>query len=259
MEILMNKKHLSLALAALLFTACGGNSSSSKKNDGKGSIDFSQYFPKESMSKGYIVRKQYDDGTPKTTLRNETFEVVGQTITTRVNSKVVEKVVITDKNITITNFSEDENSKDNVNRMYRKMDIGDTLFSEKIESTETNDLGKISTSATYSCMVKSKEKKFEKGDYLYEGDLLKIECIDKGIKIYEIKQAILDAGLASDLNGTHETYDKSYVYWQKDLGKVVTINDDCITNGKTLTIINDKAKSSECVQTRSFKEFYVEQ
>ena len=255
----MNKKHLSLALAALLFTACGGNSSSSKKNDGKGSIDFSQYFPKESMSKGYIVRKQYDDGTPKTTLRNETLEVLGQTITTRVNSKVVEKVVITDKNITITNFSEDENSKDNVNRIYRKIDIGDTFFSEKIESTETNDLGKISTSATYSCMVKSKEKKFEKGDYLYEGDLLKIECIAEGKVIYDIKQSALDFGVPLDLNGTHEIYDTSYAYLQKNIGEVVSVNTDCMTNAKIPTIINDKAKSSECVQTRSFKEFYVEQ
>jgi len=258
MEILMNKKYLSLALATLLFTACGGNSSSSQQNDGKGSIDFSQYFPKESINKGYIVRKKYE-GTPKTTLRNETIEVLGQTITTSVDSKVVEKIVITDKNITITSFSEDENSKDNVNRMYRKMDIGDTLFSEKIESSETNDLGKITTTSTYSCTVKSKEKKFEKGDYIYEGDLLKLECSDKGTKVYDIKQTILDAGVASDLNGTHEIYDTSYVYLQKGLGEVVSINEDCITNTKTLTIINDNAKSSSCVQTRSYSEFYVEQ
>jgi len=258
MEILMNKKYLSLALATLLFTACGGNSSSSKKNDGKGSIDFAQYFPKKSMNKGYIVRKQYE-GTPKTTLRNETIEVLGQTITTSIDAKVVKKVVITDKNITITNISEDKKSKEQVNRMYRKMDIGDTLFSEKIESSETNDLGKITTTSTYSCKVKSKEKKFEKGDYLYEGDLLKLECINKGTKVYDIKQTILDAGVASDLNGTHEIYDTSYAYLQKNVGEVASVNIDCITNTKIPVIINDKAKSSSCVQTRSYSEFYVEQ
>ena len=257
MEILMNKQYLSLALATLLFTACGGNSSS-KKKEGEGSIDFSQYFPKESMSKGYIVRKQYE-GTPKTTLRNETIEVVGQTITTSIDAKVVKKVVITDKNITISNLSGDKKSKEQVNRMYRHVDIGDTLFSKKRESSETNDLGKITTTSTYSCKVKSKEKKFEKGDYIYEGDLLKLECSDKGTKVYDIKQTILDAGVASDLNGTHEIYDTSYVYLKKDLGEVVSINEDCITNTKTLTIINDNAKSSSCVQTRSYSEFYVEQ
>lgn len=252
----MNKtnKYLSLALATVLLSACGGNSSS-KKKEGEGSIDFAQYFPKKSMSKGYMVRKQYENG-PEMTIGNETIEVLDQTITTSIDAKVVKKVVITDKNITITNLSED---KKQVNRMYRHIDIGDTLFSKKRKFSETNDLGKITTTSTYSCKVKSKEKKFKKGDYIYEGDLLKLECSDKGTKVYDIKQTLLDAGVASDLNGTHEIYDTSYVYLKKDLGEVVSINEDCITNTKTLTIINDNAKSSSCVQTRSYSKFYVKQ
>lgn len=254
MEILMNKKYLSFTLATLLLTACGGGNSASSKNDGKGSIDFAQYFPKESMSKSYIVRNQYE-GTPKITINTETIEVLDQIITTTLNGEVIEKVVITDKNITINNL--EEGTKNQMNSIYRHVDIGDTLFSKKRNSSKNNSLGKITTDTIYSCNVASKEKKFQKEDYLYEGDLLKLECVAKGKVTYEIKQDILDEGVASDLNGTHDIYDKSYVYLQKGLGEVVSVNEDCITNDKIPLIINDNAKPSQCVQTRSFQEFYV--
>ena len=252
-------KYLSLALATVLFSACGGGSKSSQ-NDGKGSIDFAKYFPSESMSKAYIIRTRTLE-TPKTTFRTETIEVTGKTITTREKTKVIEEVNISDKNITITTYTDidSKHAKTLVHSMYRKIDIGDKIFPQKINSTTTNSLGKITQNSTASCIVKSKEKKFEKGDYLYEGDLLKLECVAKGKVIYEIKQDILDAGVANDLNGSHDTYDKWYVYYKKGLGEVAVINDNCITNVKTPLIVNDNAKASECKSKPYSYEFYVEQ
>jgi len=256
----MNKtnKYLSLALATILLSACGGSSKSSQ-NDGKGSIDFAKYFPSESMSKAYIIRTRTLE-TPKTILYTETIEVTGQTITTREKTKVIEEVNISDKNITITNYTDTEsNNSKIVHSMYRNIDLGDKIFPKSIKSTENTSLGKITYNTTASCIVKSKEKKFEKGDYLYEGDLLKLECVAKGKVIYEIKQDILDAGVANDLNGVHETYDKWYVYFKKGLGEVAVINDNCILNVKTPLIVNDNAKASECKSKPYSYEFYVEQ
>ena len=250
----MNKKYISLVVAALLLTACGSSSSSSKKNDGKGSIDFSEYYPNKSMTKTFSSVER--DGDDLSTSHNEEIiEVVGNTITTTVDGEVMDKVVISDKNITTTNF--DEEDGDEVDVMFRHVDIGDTLLSKETKFTQSNDLGKITTKLNHVCKIKSKESKFEKNDHIYTGDLLKIECIAEGEMIYDIKQGILDAGAAIDLNGSHSIYNKSYVYLKKDIGEVAFIDDDCITNAKLPMVVNDKAKSSECIKKHYDYEFYL--
>ncbi|CAA6809191.1 MAG: Unknown protein [uncultured Sulfurovum sp.] len=253
----MNKTYLSLALMTLplLFSACGGSSSSSSdsKNDGKGSIDFKEYFPIKDMSKLFITTQRDGDDIQRSSY-SEVINVNGNAISTTVNTKLIEKVVFTDTNITTTDTEDDETT---VNSIFRNIDLGDTLFTQKQESTESNDLGTINTSLNYTCILKSKEEKFEKGDNLYSGDLLKIECVAQGNVIYDIKQTILDAGAATDLNGTHTIYDTSYIYLKKELGLVAFINDDCITNAKLPFLINDNAKTTACIKQKYDYEFYI--
>ena len=248
----MNKKYISLVVVALLLSACGGSSSSSK-NDGKGSIDLVEYLPSKSMTKTFSsVERDGDD--VDTSHYEELIEVKGNTITTTVNSKLEEKIVFSDTNITTTSFDEDGNDIDN---SFRYVDLGDTLLSKKITFSENNDLGKISTDLDFTCKLKSKESKFEKNDHIYTGDLLKIECIGDGEIVYDIKQTLLDAGVASDLNGSHSIYNTSYVYLKKGIGEVASINDDCVTNEKLPKVVNDKAKSTECVKKKYEYEFYL--
>jgi hypothetical protein len=249
----MNKQYLSLTLAAILLTACGGGSSSSSNNDGKGSIDLHAYYPNVSMTKTFISTERYGDDIDKSHY-DEIINVNGETITYTVDTKVVEKVVFTDRNITSTSI---DDNKTEVSSMFRHVDLGDTIFSQKMNFNESNDLGQITTALTQTCKLKSKEEKFEKSDNVYTGDLLKIECIVDGEVVYDVKQTILDAGVALDLNGTHAIYDKSYIYLQKDLGEVAFINDDCVTNKKLPMVVNDKAESKECKKIQYDYEFYI--
>ena len=86
----MNKKYISLVVVALLLTACGGSSSSSSsKNDGKGDIDLTEYYPSKSMTKTYSSVERDGDNVD-TSHYNEIIEVVGNTITTTVDTKVSE-------------------------------------------------------------------------------------------------------------------------------------------------------------------------
>jgi len=250
----MNIKYLSLTLAVVLSTGCGPSSKSSiKSNDGEGSIDFREYYPKESISKTFrLVERDGDDVYNFSSIEN--IEVVDNTITTTIDTEVVEKVVFTDKNITTSSFYD---GKTDIDKMYRHIDLGDTVFTAKVKSSIDNALGQVTTTETITCKAKSKEERFEKSDHIYTGDLLKIECISEGTIVYDIKQAILDAGAATDLNGTHNIYDTSYVYMKKDLGLVATIDNDCVTNSKIPGLINDKAAESECIKKQYQYEFYI--
>jgi len=250
----MNKKYISLLVATVLLTACGGGSSSSSKNDGEGSIDLAKYFPNKSMTKTFINTEEFNGNINKSH-SDEIIVVNGNTITTTIDTEVTEKVVFSDKNITITTFDSEEG--DSVESMYRNIDLGDTLFSKKIESTKSNDLGNITTKLNHICTIKSKEDKFEKGDNIYTGDLLKVECLVEGEVIYDVKQDILDVGIGTDLNGSHTIYDKSFFYLQKGLGEIVYINDDCLTDAKNPMFIDDNLKANECASTQYEYEFYL--
>ena len=248
----MNKKYLSLTLAIVLFTACGGGSSSSKVA-GEGSIDLKEYYPSASMTKEFIAT-QRDGDTVNSDTYDEVITVSGQTITTKVDAAIIEKVVFTDTNITTTTT---EGTGTDISTMYRNVDLGDTLISKALSSSETNDLGQLTTNLNLVCKLNSKETKFEKNDHPYSGDLLKIECIAQGTVIYDIKQTILDAGAATDLNGSHAIYDQSFIYLQKGLGDVATINDDCVTNANLPMVINDKASANKCIKQQYDYDFYL--
>lgn len=244
----MYNKYLSLALATLLFTACGGNSSSNKV-EGEGAIDLSLYFPSTSMNKQFITTQRDGDNINKSSY-DEIITVTGNTITTKTGTETTEKVVISDKNITTTEDNETKST-------YRHVDIGDTIFTDTFESNETNDLGQISTKFNASCKIESKENKFEKNDNLYSGDLLKIKCIVEGNIIYDIKQTILDAGAATDLNGTHAYYDTSYIYLKAGIGEVATIDDNCVFNEKLTMVVDDRKASTECIKQQYNYDFYL--
>jgi len=243
----MNKKYITLALTAVLLTACGGGSSSSA-NDGKGDIDLKEYYPNESMTK----TTSFVEKGVGTSSHIETIEVINNIIITSINSIENERVTFSDTNITTADLEDNETFS-----IYRHVDLGDTVYSKTYTDTQNNDLGKITTNFNAKCKLDSKENKFEKNDHIYEGDLLKIECINEGEIIYDVKEAILAAGAATDLNGSHDYYNKSYYYLKKDLGLVASIDDDCIPNTNLSDIIDDRKSGTECASTDYEYEFYL--
>jgi len=259
----MSKKYISLAVVALLLSACGGSSSS--KNDGKGSIDLAKYLPSESMTKTFSYVERDGDDVDNSHY-DEIIDVKGDTIITTRDENVVEKTVISDKNITIISFDDDEDDdyeddyEDNfkeIDSFYRYVDLGDTIFTKEKRYTKNNDLGKVTINLNSSCQLKSKESKFEKNDHIYKGDLLKIECISKGKVVFDIKQTLLDAGVAQDLNGSHNIYDTSYIYFKRGIGEVAFIDDNCVPNKKLPMVVNDKADSKECIKKQYEYKFYL--
>lgn len=253
----MNKQYISLTLAIVILTGCGNgkNSPSSTQNDGEGSVDFKQYFPNTSMEK-LFVSKVNDGDNQNEKHYVENINIKGNTITYAKKEKVVKKVVFTDKNITIDELQENNTMKKH--NIFRHLDLGDTILSQKTTSSETKTLGTITTNLNKECKVKSKEKTFINGENTYDGDLLKIECIEKGTLVYNIKKDVLEEGVARDLNGTYDIYDTSYIYLKKDLGKVAYVNDDCMAHKTLVKIIDDRKKSSSCVKTKYSHEFYLD-
>ena len=243
----MNYKHMSLALALVLLTGCGGGSSSSH-NDGKGDIDLAKYYPSESMGKRFST---YSDSTD-TGSYTEAIEVVGNKITIKEGETVTEKIVFSDTNITTTLFDSEDGNK--VLSMYRHVDLGDTTLFEKIKDTTDTSFGNMIKNTTLTCMLKSKENELKKGIvYSHTGDLLKIECIDEGEIVYNVKADLIGV-VSDDLNGSHAYYDKSYYYLEKGLGMVASIDDNCIPNEKFSTVVDDRI---ECTTKQYDYEFYL--
>lgn len=244
----MNLKYLSITLAIVLLTGCdGGSSSTSKQNDGEGSIDLAEYFPLESMSKIFLTTKK-DGELSERGHYIHNIEVNNKTITFRdvKDTKVVQTVRISDTNITIEN-------KENNFTYYRHADIGDTLFSDTFKEVKTVEVGKTILNTKTICKLVSKVEQFEEDDNKYVEDILKIECIEKGTFITEVKESLVDY-IRDDVNGSHSIYDKSYKYIKKGLGVVALVNSDCLTD-KQLPFVNDNAK--ECARTNYNKEFYL--
>jgi len=245
----MNKTYITLALVAVLFSACGSSSDDTKNNDGKGAIDLAEYFPSKTMNK-IFSQEILAGGNSSTHAEYQQIEVTKDSVITTIDTVVTEKVIFSDTNITTTDFESNR-----TDTMYRHVDLKDTLFSDKLNSLDETDLGKITTNLEINCKLKSKESKFEKGAHSYSGDLLKIECIVDGTMIYDVKPSLLSV-VSSDLNGSHDIYNESYFYIQKDLGVVAEINDDCIT-AKNLPFVDDRKKDAECIETAHTYKYYL--
>jgi hypothetical protein len=246
----MNKKYIALALVAIFFSACGSSSSDTKNDDGKGDIDLVQYFPSGSIDKIFSSQIKSSNENPTPHSEYQEITVTGETITTTIKGKVTERVIFTDTNITTTDLEDNE-----TDTMYRHVDIGDKLFTKSMNSEENTDLGKTIVSLKSVCKLKSKESEFKKDAHTYSGDLLKIECITEGTMIYDVKPSLLNV-VSSDLNGSHEYYDKSYIYLKKGLGSVAEIDDNCLV-AENLPIIDDRKSESECSLKSYEYKFYL--
>lgn len=249
--ILMKKHYLYLTLA-IFFIGCGSSNNSTQTiiNDGTGDIDLVSYFPTESTTRLYSTVDRYgsNDTDVDTTYSSEEVLVETNKITTKEDNTITEIVTYDDTNITTLMVSD----KNETQTIYRHVDIGDTISTFQSDFNTSNDLGMIQGTYNLQCTVESKESSFSKNDHAYSGDLLKVKCINQGDLTYTIKPDLLM--YITDLNGTHEHYDVSYLYLKEDVGVVASINDNCIPNEKILSVIDDR--QTDCNQTLYTYDFY---
>jgi len=259
MNIKNNKvAYFSLLLATTLFVGCGGSSSSGpSKNSGTGNIDLANYFPNKDMSKTFSTVEgnttdlnsgSYEENIAVTTENNIT------TITT-IDDGDIEKILISDKNI--TQISDDINFS-----TYRHVNLGDTFF--KIEKESTQDINKsgfhyakVTSKVKLECTIEEQLKNFTKGEHKYSGDLLKIKCINNGEVIIDIAPNLIALAPESfkDINGSHTNYDISYAYMKKDIGGIAIIDDDCIVNSTEPKSQDDR--KTECIEKHYDYEYYL--
>lgn len=246
------KKHYLYLTLAIFFIGCGSSNDSNQKsmNDGIGDIDLVSYFPAVSTTRTYSTVNRY--GVNLTDVANtyssEEIVVEPNKVTTKEDNKITEIMTYDDTNITTLMVSD----KNETQTIYRHVDIGDTIATFQNDINESNDLGKIQGTIDSQCIIESKENSFSKNDHVYSGDLLKVKCITQGDITYTIKPDLLT--YVKDLNGTHESYDVSYLYLKKDVGEVASINDNCIPNENILNLVDDR--QTDCNQTLYTYDFY---
>ena len=250
---------LSVAAMALTFMGCGSSGSSGPAlNDGQGVLDLADYYPTSDISSKTYVNEV--NGT-LVGASIQTIERTDDVITYSENGNVEEVVTLSDSNIT-TKEGED------ISTHYRNVDLGERLFSFKETSTETVDgLGEIPYSVDSECLLVEKLSEYEKGMHKYSGDILKIKCTSDltttiDLPVLALENATLYADYFAnsdkykDLNGTHKSYNESFLYVQKDIGLIAEIDDDCISNS-LLSLVDDRLDSNSCSDTYSEYKFYV--
>jgi hypothetical protein len=242
-EMKMKKYLMAIALIFLL-NGCAEESSESI-------IDIAEYLPSNSLN------KQYTDVTKsKGDLNNNVY----------VKSIVVEPNMIRNKRDevleSITTISTNEVKvlligDTNLSKIYkRNIAIGKEISNYKsVNKSEdlkigSQRVGEEHIEVVESCTLVSKLNKYEFDFYEYKNydgshDIIKLKCISK-----KTVNTIIDAEYINKVafeNGIVTSKDNiSYLYLQKGLGVVATIDNDCIVD-ISKNIVDDTANKDECI------------
>ena len=246
--ILMNK-FLTLTLSFFVLIGCG-SSGSSKEN----TIDISNYLPSTSMTKEYTTVSKID-GNIESHDYIDTITVESNLITMKKGSSVDSIITIKADEIEFKSVRDMNHTK----VMSRNI-IKDDVVSNYIKKSELKILkigmqriGEERTRIEESCHLDSIVNQYEIFFYNYNNydsnhNILKIKCITKSIVETTVDAEYID--MVSYKNGTVESKDDiSYLYLQKGLGVIATINDDCLAS-KLPDVVDDTLNSSECLGER---------
>jgi hypothetical protein len=133
----------------------------------------------------------------------------------------------------------------------RQASIGSTIIKDSFKLSKNEDIGTISYDIEIKCVLDKKLSEYEKNNKKFTGDILKIKCITSGTRKLDVKESLEEY----EEDSIDNIYDVSYSYIKKDVGTIVEIDDDCIVEGKSSEIINDK---SGCAVTSKEYSVYLE-
>ncbi len=242
----MIKNLIPLTLASL-FIGCGGGGSSSSK-----SIDLAEYFPQKSMIKSYTETIKQDGDF--TTEESRTNIIVEPNIITVKNDTAVTSIItVLEDKITI------EDRENNHTKVFeRKVNKNDTLFTDSYSSNitplklGTETYGTETTQREENCKLIdivddfSLPPFYEYNNYDKEHDILKIKCTAKTVVATTIKPEYI--GQVTRENGTITSANNIYyLYFQKELGQIAQIDDDCVIKKTPQIEIDDEADKKQCI------------
>jgi len=250
-------KNLLLLVSIIAFSGCGSSSSGAKK------IDISSYLPTTSMSKAYTHVTKID-GNLNNRAYTDTVVVESNLVTIKEDGNLSRLITVNADEIEIKYFKDTKHSKiitrnfnkgDNISN-YLKVDEVEILKigSQKVGEKRT----KIEEKCTLDSMINRYEKFFfEYTNYDDKHDIMKIKCITKTVVDTKIDAEYVDS--VSYTNGVVESKDDiSYIYLQKGLGMIATINDDCLAS-KLPDVIDDTLPPEKCLGERYEYNLYQPQ
>ena len=246
-------RNLLLLVSSIAFLGCGSSDTSAKK------IDIVNYLPSSSMSKVYThVTKR--DGELSNHDHTESVVVESNLISIKEEGALKQLITIKADELEIKSIDENRSKI-----IARKVKRGDMLLDHlKEDSVEILRIGsqkigekrtKIEEKCRFDSIVDRYEKFFfEYKNYDDEHDIMKIKCTTKTVVDTKIDAEYVD--LVSYTNGVVESKDDiSYVYLQKGLGVIATINDDCLAS-KLPDVVDDTLPPEQCLGERYEYDLY---
>jgi hypothetical protein len=240
------KKYLMGIVLILIFHACGSDSKSSPMV-----IDMAEYLPNMSLNKQYTDVLKLN-GDLNSTPYIESIVVEPNRIMTKEDTNL--KSITTIDNDEIDMLLMGDINKTKVYK--RNISIGDevsrykSLNESKDLSVGTQVVGEEHIEVIESCTLDSIIDNYEIYFYAYknydgEHNILKFKCVSQ-----KSVNTIIDAAYINTVayeNGLLVSKENiSYVYFQKSLGIIAEIDNDCIVD-ITDNIIDDTADESECI------------
>ena len=203
-------------------------------NDNVSELDLLNYFPTQTTEKTFITKDSYSEGE-----RAEVDSYITK-ITRNANSIVYkdsddeEETIVRIKENTLEIDAMNELNREGVTKYSfetpRYVNINDTTWNFIYEYKDENIEAKI----TQTCTLEAQINKFSHGGYTYEGDILKEKCI-----------------MDTSTNNNFEYHNILYHYFQKGIGLIAEIDNDC-TNENGITQDSDGCKAD------SYSYIYLE-
>ncbi len=250
-------KNLILILSMVAFVGCGSSSSESK-------IDIAEYLSRTNMNKDFTHVKKIDGHTINSTYENKL--VVEQNLITIEKDSTPNQIITIKPDEIEIKYLSDSNSSKTLKRNINKGDIVSNYtkeYKKEILKIGTQEVGERDTNITEVCILDSFIDNYEKFFFQYTNyddkhNIMKLKCLTKTIIDTKVDEKYIDR--VSYANGVVESKDDiSYLFLQKDLGMIATINDDCLIS-KSPDIIDDTLLGGDkCLEERYEYDLYQPQ
>jgi len=250
-------KNLILILSIVAFAGCGSSSSDEKK------IDIANYLPTTSMSKAYTHVTKID-GKLNNRPYTDTVVVESSLISIKEDAKPSRLITVKADEIEIKYLNDVNHSKVMIRNLNAGDSISNYLKADEVEILKigSQKIGEKRTKIEEQCTLDSIIDRYEKFFFEYTNyddkhDIMKIKCITKTVVETKIDAKYIDS--VSYTNGVVESKDDiSYIYMQKGLGTIATINDDCLSS-KLPDVIDDTLEPEKCLGERYEYNLYQPQ
>lgn len=249
------KRLLMPIIAIFLLNGCGSEESSETP------IDIAEYLPSNSLNKQYTDVKKVNGNLSNINEYVSNVIVESNLITSKLDNLLESVTTVNDDEINILLIGDVNKTKIYQRKVYLQKEVSNyvSLNESKALMLGSQKVGEESIKVEESCVFNSKIDKyevyfFEYNNYDGQHDIIKLKCTSK-----KTVSTIVDANFSDVVvyeSGTVVSKENiSYIYFQKGLGVIATIDDDCIV-AKSPDIIDDTADESKCIGEQYHRVLY---